>query len=640
MDKTADPCVDFYQYACGGWMANNPIPPDQSGWNRFAQLHESNQTQLRGLLEKAADASKKRDVSEQKTGDFYSSCMDEGKIESLGTKPIADILADIDKISSQKDLIKEIVRLAKDGMNPLFRSGSDQDAKDATRVILGIDQGGLGLPDRDYYLKTDPHSTKLREQYVEHVAKMLALSGETKEAAASGAKAVLDLETELAKASQDKVARRDPANTYHPVKFDELAALMPVMNWNAYFSAQDLKKSYGINVGSPDFFKRENELLAQQPLSVWKTYLRWHVASASSALLPSAFVNEDFDFYAKTMRGAKELQPRWKRCTDLTGYALGFALGRKYVEQYFDQTSKERTLNMVKNIEGTLGGDIKTLDWMSPKTKENALKKLAKIENKIGYPEKWRDYSKLKIKPGDAMGNMRRARYFEAHRDLNKIGKPLDRTEWGMTPPTVNAYYSSNMNSINFPAGILQPPFFGRDRDEWVNYGAIGAVIGHEMTHGFDDEGRKFDADGNMVGWWTDEDAKAFEQRAQCLVDQYSQFVATADVKLNGKLTLGENTADNGGLRMAFMAMEAQNAGKPANLIDGFTPEQRLFLGWGQIYCENRTPESARMGALTDPHSPGRARVNDVLQNMEGFAKAFACKQGQPMVPANPCRIW
>ncbi len=640
LDRTADPCVDFYQYACGGWLAKNPVPADQSSWGRFHELAERNRKILLGILDKAAVADAKRDPLDQKIGDFYASCMDESKAESLGSTPLAKDIADINAIASTKDLTLEIAKLHDGGMSSFFRFGSDQDFKDATKVIISFDQGGLGLPDRDYYLKDDAKTTELRGKYLAHITRMFGLLGEDATASAADAKTVLELETELAKSSQDKVARRNPDNVYHRMSFEELQKLAPNLDWKAFFAAISLKEDAGINVASPDFFKRTSELLAQYPLATWKTYMRWHLARGNSTLLSSAFVNENFDFYGKTLSGAKELRPRWKRCADLSDDDLGEALGRKYVELTFGKDGKDRTLAMVKNIEAALGEDIKALDWMSPGTKKLALKKLDAIENKIGYPEKWRDYSSVEILRGDALGNDRRASSFEFRRDIAKIGKPLDRTEWGMTPPTVNAYYNPSMNNINFPAGILQPPFFDKDLDDAVNYGAIGAVIGHEMTHGFDDQGRRFDGKGNLSDWWTENDAKEFEKRSACLVDQYSQYVATSDVKLNGKLTLGENTADNGGLRMSFMALEAENAGKTIPAIDGFTPEQRLFLGWGQVWCTNQTTEHMRLQALTDPHSLEHARVNGVLQNMADFAKAFSCKQGQPMVSANPCRIW
>jgi len=640
LDKTADPCTDFYQYACGGWMAKNPVPADQSSWDRFGELIENNRKILKDILEKASVPDSKRDETGQKIGDFYAACMDDSAVEKLGAAPLAADLKDIAAISDAKSLTREIIKLHREGIPALLNMASEQDRRDATKVILGLDQGGLGLEDRDYYLKQDADTVKIRRQYAEHAANMFALLGETKEAADADAKTLLDFETELAQASQDKVFRREPANTYHPTTLDGMTANYPGIDWKEFFSAMDLAKKAGINVYAPDFYKHIGEMAARQPLSAWKTYLRWNLLSSSAHMLSAAFVDEHFNFYGRILSGQREIQPRWKRCTRLADDDLGEALGRKYVELTFGADGKARTLSMIKNIENAFGEDLKTVDWMSPATKDAAVKKLAAIENKIGYPDKWKDYSKVKITRDDAFGNDQRASAFEFRRDINKIGRPLDRTQWDMTPPTVNAYYDPSMNNINFPAGILQPPFFDRARDEAGNYGAIGAIIGHEMTHGFDDEGRHYDGAGNMVDWWNDADAKAFEKRAQCLVDEYSTFVATADLKLNGKLTLGENTADNGGLRMSFMAYEAQNAGKPQTLIDGFTPEQRFFLGWGQVYCENITPEMARYLALNDPHSPGRARVNYVLQNMEGFAKAFSCKQGQPMVPANPCRIW
>jgi putative endopeptidase len=640
IDTTADPCTDFYQYACGTWMKNNPIPPDQSVWGRFNELEERNREILRDILEKAAPAKSQRSPIEQKIGDFYASCMDEKSIDAKGLAPIKPDLDRIAALPNKEALAGEIVRLHETGVNALFSFGSGQDFKDSTQVIAQADQGGLGLPERDYYFKTDPKSVELRKQYLAHVQKMFELLGDQPAAASANAQTVMEIETGLAKGSLDVVARRDPANIYHKMTEQELASLTPAFAWPRYFAGVGAPSVRSLNVAVPAFFKEMQALIGQAPLEKWKTYLTWQLVHASAPLLPTPFVNENFAFYGRILTGAKELRPRWKRCVAMTDADLGEALGQQYVDRTFGVEGKQRTLKMVDAIERALGQDIQQIDWMTPATKEKALGKLHAITNKIGYPDKWRDYSSVKIVLGDAIGNDQRATVFEFKRQLAKIGKPVDRNEWQMTPPTVNAYYDPQMNNINFPAGILQPPFYDNHLDDAVNFGAIGAVIGHELTHGFDDEGRQFDAKGNLRDWWTPEDAKAFEKRAECFVNEYSNFTAVDDVKLNGKLTLGENTADNGGLRIANMALAATLAGRVAPDVDGLTSEQRFFLGWGQIWCQNAREEVLRLRASVDPHSPGRQRVNGVVQNMSAFQKAFGCKVGQPMVQRPACRVW
>jgi endothelin-converting enzyme/putative endopeptidase len=508
------------------------------------------------------------------------------------------------------------------------------------QVIAQADQGGLGLPERDYYFKDDAKSVELRKQYVEHVQKMLELLGEPPDRAAAGAQAILRFETGLAKGSLDVVSRRDPTQVYHKLTLHQLVSLNPAIDWSKYLAGVGAPKFDELNVAVPNFFRTLESLMVQTSLDDIKAYLRWQLVHSQAALLSAPFVNEDFHFFRQILAGAKELQPRWKRCVAAVDSDLGFALGEKYVEAAFGAEQKARTLHMVEAIEKALDADIHTLSWMTPATKEQALIKLRAVANKIGYPDKWRDYSSVKIVRGDALGNDQRATEFEMHRMLNKIGTATDRTEWLMTPPTVNAYYNPTENNINFPAGILQPPFFDRRLDDAVNYGAIGAVVGHELTHGFDDQGRQFDREGNLKDWWTPEDAKEFEKRAECFVQEYSKFMPIDDVHLNGKLTLGENTADNGGVRLAFMALMDSLNGKPRPKIDGLTPEQRFFLGWGQIWCQNVRPEMSRMMIQLDPHSPGRERVNGVLSNMPEFQQAYACKAGQPMVRQNACRVW
>ena len=643
IDRGTPACADFYQFACGNWTARNPVPPDRARWGRFDELAERNQTALRGILEKVQANDPRREAIDQKIGDQYAACMDEAGIEAKGIAALKPELDRIAGLGSKAGLPGNLAHLHAGGVGAAFRFGSVPDFKDANSVIAGTDQGGLGLPDRDYYVKDDAKSVELRAKYLAHVQKMFELSGEPATAAAADAHAVMDLETGLARASLERVKRRDPANIYHKMKVADLQALTPAFDWTAYLTAAAGPPVTEINVTVPDFYKALNAQLGQAPLDAWKAYLRWHLLHENVNLLPVAFVNENFAFYGQALTGAKELRPRWKRCVALVDSEMGEALGRRYVETTFGAEGKARTSKMVSALEAALEQDLKTLPWMTDATKTQALGKLHAIANKIGYPDRWRDYSSLRIARGDALGNELRAEEFEVRRDLAKIGKPLDRSEWSMSPPTVNAYYSSLQNNINFPAGILQPPFYDNAMDDAVNFGGIGAVIGHELTHGFDDQGRKFAANGDLSDWWTAEDAKEFEKRAGCIADEYAGFTVAGDVHLNGKLTLGENTADNGGVRIAYMALlqTLADAKKPGpGLIDGFTPEQRFFLGFGQVWCQNETEESARLRANVDPHSPGRYRVNGVVANMPEFQQAFGCKAGDTMVRENACRVW
>ncbi len=640
MDKTVDPCVDFYRYACGGWMKANPIPPDQARWGRFDELNERNRYILRDILEKASVDDPKRDAVHQKIGDYYASCMDEKAVSAKGTAVLRPYFERIAALKSAADLPELLAGLQKDGVNAFFVTDSTQDFKDANMVIAEVDQGGLGLPDRDYYLKTDPKSVETRDQYLAHVQRMFELLGDRADIAASQAKTVMDLETRLAKASMDRTARREPANVYHKMTVQKLEELSPKFSWPKFFSATGAPRFSELNVATPDFFKELSAIAGTVSLPDLKTYLRWHLVHATGDYLPTAFEEENFAFYGKTLTGTKEIRPRWKRCVSHTNRILGEALGQPYVEETFGVEGKQRTLNMVHALEQALKEDIEGLPWMTEETKKQALIKLAAITNKIGYPDKWRDYSKLNIVRGDLLGDEMRGQAFEYNRQLQKIGKPPDRKEWLMSPPTVNAYYSDQMNSINFPAGILQPPFYDNNMDDAVNFGGIGAVIGHELTHGFDDQGRQFDAEGNLRDWWTKTDEENFIKHADCLVNEYSSFNAVDDMRLNGKLTLGENTADNGGLRIAYMAMVDTLDGKQVPPINGFTPEQRLFLGFAQIWCSNQTEQLLRLRATTDPHSPPEWRVLGVVQNMPEFQKAFGCKAGQPMVRHPACRVW
>jgi predicted metalloendopeptidase len=643
LDKSVDPCVNFYKFACGTWMANNPIPGDKTRWGRFDELAEHNRAILHTILETYSKPQIKRDAVQQKVGDYYGSCMDEKAINAAGNKPVQPELQRINAIKNRSELIAEMAHLYKEGVRTLFGFGAGPDLHDASIEIAHVMDGGITLPDRDYYLKQDAKSKDIQDHYVAHVQKMMELAGDKPEVAAAEAKAIMSLETDLAKANMDRVARRDPKNRDHKMTVAELEKIAPNFEFNKYFVDTGAPKFSSINVANPEFFKTINDSLNSVPLDTWKTYLRWKYVRSMASMMSDDFVQENFNFWSKFLRGQKELEVRWKRCTAYTDGDLGEALGQLYVAKNFPPEAKQRTLDLVNQIEKSMGADLKTLPWMSDETKKKAEEKLNKVTNKIGYPDKWRDYSSVKIDRADFVGNTLRANEFEVHRQLNKIGKPVDKLEWGMTPPTVNAYYSPSENNINFPAGILQVPFYGADRDLAVNYGGIGAVIGHELTHGFDDQGAKFDGNGNLTNWWTDGDKAEFEKRTGCLADEYSKFSPVEGVNLNGKLTLGENTADNGGVKLAYMALENLMKSKPDAVLpklEDFTPEQRFFLGYAQVWCQNVTPETSRMLAVTDPHSPGEFRVNGVVVNSEGFQKAFGCKAGQPMVSENACRVW
>ncbi len=640
MDKTADPCVDFFQYACGNWIKNNPIPPDQASWGRFNELHERNQLILKEILEKRTADTPGRSSNDQKIGDYYYSCMDDAGIEAKGITPLQGPFDHIAAMKDKAELPTFLALAHRHGMRAFFEFGSEPDAKNSVMEIAGTDQGGLGLPDRDYYLKTDAKSVELRKAYVEHVTNMFKLVGESPEKAAADAKTVMAIETELAKASMDRVERRDPNKVYHKMTTAELQQLSPAFDWKAYITATGAPSFDSLDVSVPDFVKGMNQVIASTNLDDIKTYLRWQVVHRAAPLLPKAFVDENFAFYGKTLTGAKEIRPRWKRCVQMMNGDLGEALGEAYVAEEFPPESKAQTLKMVQELEAALKTDITQLSWMTDATKKQALDKLSHIANKIGYPDKWRDYSTLTVVRGDALGNAVRGSEFEVKRDLNKINKPVDRSEWGMTPPTVNAYYNPLENNINFPAGILQPPFYDPKVDAAVNFGAIGAVIGHELTHGFDDSGSQFDAQGNLHNWWTAKDREQFDKLEGCLVNEYDGFVAVDDVHVRGKLTLGENTADNGGLHIAHMALLDVLANAPEKPTDGFTPDQRFFVGWGQIWCESERPEFARMMAGINEHSPGKFRVNGVVGNMPEFQKAFGCKADAPMVRKPACRVW
>jgi endothelin-converting enzyme/putative endopeptidase len=643
MDKTVDPCVDFYTYSCGGWQKANPIPPEETSWSVYGKLYQDNLKFLRGILTKAAETKTGRDQVTQEIGDFYGACMDEATINKRG---LAAIQTQLDAVAALKST-RGIAALIADktlpfGQTLLIGAGSTQDPDDSESVIADLDQGGLGLPNRDYYTKEDAKSKEIRERYVQHVAKVFELLGDKEDVAKSNAQVVMNLETALAKASWTPVEQRNPYNLKNKMKMGDLETLAPNFDWATFYRESKYPAIGTLNVDSPKFFKQLNESLWGVPLDQWKAYFRFHIADAYSPFLSQPFVDENFNFYRAYLRGAKEQQPRWRRCVQHTDYNLSEALGQAYVAVAFSPQLKADALDMVDRIEAAMRERINHLDWMSDATKKQSLVKLAGIRNKIGYPDKWRDYSSIKLSPDDFAGNMERAGSFELHRQINKIGQPVDHGEWQISAATVDAYYNPQMNDINFPAGVLQPPIYDRKLDDAPNYGDTGGTIGHELTHGFDDEGSQFDAKGNLKDWWTKEDREKFDARTKCVDDQYSSYVSVEDVHLNGKLTLGENVADLGGEILAFMAWQTKTSGMNLQPVDGLTPEQRFFVGFAQWDCANERPDDLRMRASTDPHASAKFRINGVLVNMPDFAKAFSCKAGQPMVrPADQvCKIW
>jgi putative endopeptidase len=642
MDKTVDPCVDFYQYSCGGWQKKNPIPPDQVAWGVYGKLYQDNLTFLRGILEQAATTKEKRDRVTQEIGDFYAACMDEAGIDKLGADALKTQLTEIDQLKSAHDLAPMVARMQLDLGGVLFGIGARQDPDNSEQQIVGVDQSGIGLPDRDYYTKDDAKSKETRERYVQHVQRVFQLLGDSSDVAKQNADAVMRIETALATASMTRVERRDPYKRKNKIKLADLQQMVPSFDWTAYFSTLKTPQFEIINVAPPAFFKELEARLKDEPIGNLRNYLRFHLANGYAPYLSSGFVQENFDFYLKYLRGAKEMQPRWKRCVQFTDRDLGEALGQAYVRKVFPPELKASTVDMVKRIEDAMALRIGQLDWMSPETKAQALTKLQGIRNKIGYPDKWRDYSSVKIAGNDFLGDVQRLTEFERHRNLNKIGQPVDHGEWGMSPPTVNAYYNAAMNDINFPAGVLQPPLFDAKMDDAPNYGNTGGTIGHELTHGFDDQGAKFDAKGNLRDWWTKDDKQKFEERTKCVSDQYSQYVVVDDLKINGRLTMGEDVADLGGEILAYIAWQGATKDKNLKPVDSLTPEQRFFIGFAQWDCSNSRPEELRLRVLTDPHSPSKFRINGVVVNMPDFAKAFSCKAGQPMVnpPEKVCKVW
>jgi len=655
MDTSVKPQDDFFSYANGTWLKNNPIPPEYSRWGSFNELVEKNNGALHEITEKAAAIApqeghkpkieKAATTELQKVGDFYASGMNEQAINAARVKPLEDEFKRIDAMKSRDDLVQEIGHLHNLAVGAFFGFSSGQDDKNSTMVIAQAFQGGLGLPDRDYYTKDDDASKKLRDQYLTHVTKMFTLLGDAPDTAAANARKVMEIETSLAKPARTRVERRDPQKNYNKMSQADLQKLMPDFKWAAYFKEINLTEPGDINVGQPDFFKAANEVFTTVTLDDWKTYLRWHLIHDEAPALSSDFVDENFSFFSTTLTGAQKLKPRWKRVVAATDNEIGEALGKLYVADHFPPEAKARALEMVNNLKEALAERIKTLEWMDEPTKKEALKKLAAFTVKIGYPDKWRDYSLLKIDRGPYVLNIARADNFEVNRELKKIGKPVDRSEWGMTPPTVNAYYNPNLNEIVFPAGILQPPFFDPKADDAVNYGGMGAVIGHEMTHGFDDQGRQYDAVGNLRDWWTPASAKAYTERSKAIVAQYASYEPLPGLHINGELTQGENIADMGGLKLAYTALQkalAKHPEKAKKKIDGFTPEQRFFLGFAQIWRANQRDEETKLRLNTDPHSPGHFRCNGPLSDMPEFAKAFNLPDTCPMVrpPDQRVNIW
>ncbi|MBV9768623.1 MAG: M13 family metallopeptidase [Bryobacterales bacterium] len=642
LDRTVDPCTDFYHYACGAWIKKNPIPPDQARWDVYAKLSEDNERFLWGILLEASKPSTTRNKVETEIGDYFAACIDQPAIEKRGIAPLQPSLDAIGALHSVGDLAaylgREQLEIPGDGM--LFGFGSNQDFADSSREIAFADAGGLGLPDRDYYTKTDAKSQEIRQKYVEHVEQMFELLGEAPARAKADAETVMGIETALANASLTRVEKRDPYKLFHNMTPAQLQALTPSFHWAAYFKTSQAPEIAVINVSEPAYFKEVQTLLESHKLDDWKTYLRWHLVHSRAPFLPAAFDDANFGFYSKYLRGLEQMPPRWKRCVRRVDGDIGEALGQEFVAKTFAPSTKQSALTMTKEVEASMESEIKQLPWMGADTKQRALEKLHGIVNKIGYPDKWRDYSSVIITRDDFFGNVEQATVFESKRELAKIGKPVDRTEWGMTPPTVNAYYDPQMNDINFPAGVLQPPLFDPKMDAAPNYGDTGATIGHELTHGFDDQGRQFDAHGDLKDWWTKSDDEAFTERAGCVADQYSQYDIIDNIKINGKLTLGEDLADLGGTWLAYLAWKSATKDQDLQPIGGFTPDQRFFIGMAQWACGDERPESKRMNAILNEHSPDEYRINGVVSNMPEFGKAFACRVGQPMVHAHPCRVW
>jgi putative endopeptidase len=643
MDRSVDPCVDFYHYSCGGWQKQNPIPPDQTSWSVYGKLYQDNLNFLRGILEEAAKPTPERNTVTREIGDFYAACMDEAGANQRGIAPLRQQLDAIAKLKSASELAPLVARLQLNyGDDVLFSAGSSQDPDNSEVEIAELAQGGLGLPDRDYYIKQDTKMQETRARYLQHVQRVLELAGENTGGARQDAETVMRIETSLAKASLTRVERRDPYKLKHKMSPAELAKLSPNLDWTAFYREAAYPKFSVLNVEEPDFFKEVNTQLSTEPIENWKTYLRFHVVDSASPYLSSKFVDENFEFYRQYLRGAKEQQPRWKRCVSYADHNLDDALGQAYVAKVFSPELKASTLDMVRRIEHAMEQRIGDLDWMSPETKSQALAKLHGIRNKIGYPDKWRDYSSIKITRDNFFADIQGTEEFESHRQINKIGKPVDHGEWQIPAPTVDAYYDPQMNDINFPAGVLQPPLYDPKLDAAPNYGNTGGTIGHELTHGFDDEGSQFDATGNLRNWWTKEDRERFDSRTGCVRDQYAQYIVVDDIHINSALTLGEDVADLGGEILAYVAWKDATKDQNLQTVDGLTPDQRFFIGFAQWDCANERPEDLRVRAATDPHSPPQYRINGVVVNLPEFSQAFSCKAGQLMSKPSEkvCRVW
>ncbi|WP_394825222.1 M13 family metallopeptidase [Pendulispora albinea] len=646
IDTGVQPCDDFYQFACGSWIKNTPIPDDQAMWLRsFDVIFESNEKLLREILERDAKSPPEGEPYAKQLGDFYASCMDEKAIEGSGDKALAPLFAKLDGVKDANSFARVLAELHATGQSPLFRFSSGQDFKDATQVIGMLDQGGLGMPDRDYYVKEDAKSKELRDKYEAHVAEMLRLGGEKPDAAKAGAKVVLRLETSLAKASMTNVELRDPHKVYHRLELAGLKKLAPDFGWDTYLKGLGFSGITALNVAQPDFFKLVGQVakgLRGNAIADWKIYLRWHVLHANATLLPTRFVDEDFKFHS-ALTGAPKILPKWKRCVRAVDASMGEALAQPFVKTRLGAQGKAQALELIGGIEDAMKSNLETLSWMDDPTRKKALEKLMAINNKIAYPDVWRKYDGLEVSRDSYFDNSLHADAFEVKRQLSKIGKPVDKKEWQMTPPTVNAYYDPSLNEMVFPAGILTYPFFASNAVPALNYGAIGMVMGHELTHGFDDEGRQFDAKGNLSEWWTPQVGKEFERRAACVVSQFDDYVAVDDLHVNGKLTLGENLADLGGLKLSYAAF--QNMKKGRTIAHGpyaYTPEQEFFLSYAQSWCGSIRKEMVRLQVQTNPHSPAKFRVNGPLSNLPDFARAFSCREGSAMVRAGTkrCEVW
>ena len=640
LDRTINPCTDFYKYSCGGWMKSNPVPADQAVWSVYGKLADENQQSLWGILQADAKATNRTPI-QQKIGDAFAACMDTAAIDKRGLDPLRPDLTAIDNIVDSSTIAAAVARLDQEAMGTFFfGAGPEQDPSNSNEVIARVGAGGLGLPDRDYYLKTDPKSIDTRKQYLAYITQLLVLSGEPAAQAATDADAILKIETTLAAASLTRVERRDPYKQFHKMSVADLAALNPSIDWPSFLKQRNVSTVEILNVSQPAFQKAVNAELQTEPLQALKAYLRFHLLTGAAPNLSAPFEQANFSFFSGYLRGTQKQSPRWKRCVRTVDRTLGEALGQEFVARTFAADTKQKTLVMTQQIEAVMADEIEHLDWMSPDTKKEALRKLHAVRNKIGYPDTWRDYSALTIKPADFFGNMQRSTQFEDAREWAKVGKPVDRNEWDMTPPTVNAYFNSQMNDINFPSGVLQPPLYDPRGDDAPNYGNTGSTIGHELTHAFDDEGRQFNAEGNLKDWWTPADAKGFEDRINCLRDQFATYVIVDDIHINSKLTSGEDVADLGGTLIAYLAWKHQVAGMNLKPSEGFTPDQRFFIGFAQWACENDREANERLSAATNPHSPGFARINGIVTNLPQFATAFGCKAGQPMVKANVCKVW